>query len=84
MMDYLKCMKYTSNKNAPNCRLMAKSYLRCRMENELMDESDWDSLGLINLPGEPSTVAGNIEKKGASKTEKRIEKDQVLGKSTSP
>lgn len=84
MMDYLKCMKYTSNKNAPNCRLMAKSYLRCRMENQLMDESDWDSLGLINLPGEPSTVAGNNEKKEAHPQKNNIEKGQVPERSTPP
>lgn len=52
MMDYLKCMKFTENKNAPNCRILAKNYLRCRMDNQLMDDSDWDSLGLVNLPGE--------------------------------
>jgi len=45
-------MKYTENKNAPNCRILAKSYLKCRMDNQLMDNSDWDSLGLVNLPGE--------------------------------
>ncbi|RKP31061.1 cytochrome c oxidase assembly protein COX19, partial [Metschnikowia bicuspidata] len=50
MMDYLKCMKFTENKNAPNCRVMAKRYLKCRMDNELMEKSDWESLGLINLP----------------------------------
>lgn len=50
MMDYLKCMKFTENKNAPNCRVMAKRYLKCRMENDLMDDSDWESLGLTNLP----------------------------------
>lgn len=54
-MDYLQCMKYTENKNAPNCRILAKKYLRCRMDNELMDESDWQSLGLVNLPGEALT-----------------------------
>lgn len=52
MMEYLKCMKFTENKNAPNCRVLAKSYLQCRMDNELMDKSDWDSLGLVNLPGD--------------------------------
>lgn len=45
-------MKFTENKNAPNCRILAKEYLGCRMEHQLMEESDWDSLGLINLPGE--------------------------------
>lgn len=52
MMDYLQCMKFTENKNAPNCRILAKNYLKCRMDNQLMDNSDWDSLGLVNLPGE--------------------------------
>lgn len=52
MTDYLKCMKFTENKNAPNCRILAKKYLKCRMDNQLMDSSDWDSLGLVNLPGE--------------------------------
>jgi cytochrome c oxidase assembly protein subunit 19 len=45
-------MKFTENKNAPNCRILAKQYLGCRMDHELMEKSDWDSLGLINLPGE--------------------------------
>lgn len=52
MMEYLKCMKFTENRNAPNCRILAKNYLQCRMDNQLMEKSDWDSLGLVNLPGE--------------------------------
>lgn len=65
MLDYLKCMKYTENKNAPNCRILAKSYLKCRMDNQLMDKSDWASLGLINLPGdkpEPKKEVSTHEK----------------------
>lgn len=52
MTKYLTCMKCTENKNAPNCRILAKQYLKCRMDNQLMEKSDWDSLGLVNLPGE--------------------------------
>mmetsp|Transcript_2106 Transcript_2106/g.2292 ORF Transcript_2106/g.2292 Transcript_2106/m.2292 type:complete len:128 (+) Transcript_2106:2-385(+) len=52
MMDYLKCMKFTENLNAPNCRVLAKKYLKCRMDNQLMDKSEWDSLGLVNLPND--------------------------------
>lgn len=52
MLAYLKCMKYTENRNAPNCRILAKNYLKCRMDNQLMDQSDWASLGLVNLPGD--------------------------------
>lgn len=46
MQEYLKCLKLVKNDNAPNCRLLAKDYLACRMKNQLMEESDWDSLGL--------------------------------------
>ncbi|CAK9437043.1 uncharacterized protein LODBEIA_P14990 [Lodderomyces beijingensis] len=52
MLKYLKCMKFTENKNAPNCRILAKSYLKCRMDNQLMEQSEWDTLGLTNLPGD--------------------------------
>lgn len=62
MMDYLRCMKYTENKNAPNCRVMAKRYLKCRMDNELMDESDWESLGLTNLPDDPAGRSSNTSR----------------------
>lgn len=50
MLKYLQCMKYTGNMNAPNCRILSKQYLKCRMEHDLMENSDWDSLGLVNLP----------------------------------
>lgn len=52
MKDYLQCMKFTGNQNAPNCRSLAKKYLQCRMDNNLMDKSDWESLGLVDLPGD--------------------------------
>lgn len=48
-------MRFTENKNAPNCRILAKQYLGCRMDNQLMEELTWDSLGLVNLPGEHET-----------------------------
>lgn len=50
-------MKFAENKNAPNCRILSKKYLKCRMDNQLMDNSDWDSLGLVNLPGEATFEA---------------------------
>lgn len=52
MTKYLECMRFTENRNAPNCRLLAKEYLRCRMDHQLMEKSEWDSLGLVNLPGD--------------------------------
>ncbi|KAF8004775.1 hypothetical protein HF325_000232 [Metschnikowia pulcherrima] len=69
MMDYLKCMKFTENKNAPNCRALAKKYLGCRMDNQLMENSDWDLLGLVNLPGDTTTYHPNFNKKEEEKNE---------------
>lgn len=46
MQRYLECMKLVKNENAPNCRLLAKEYLRCRMEHQLMDRDEWEHLGL--------------------------------------
>lgn len=53
-------MKFTENKNAPNCRILAKQYLKCRMDNQLMEQSDWESLGLVNLPGEKHVDIGKL------------------------
>lgn len=69
MTKYLQCMKFTENKNAPNCRLLAKDYLKCRMDNDLMVKSDWDSLGLINLPGDKSTDQDRILLDAAKRTD---------------
>ncbi|CDK28158.1 unnamed protein product [Kuraishia capsulata CBS 1993] len=46
MKKYLACLKIVRNENAPNCRLLAKGYLECRMQNELMDRVKWSELGL--------------------------------------
>lgn len=57
MVEYLKCMKIVKNDNAPNCRTLAKNYLNCRMDHELMDRVSWDKLGLptdLETPKEPT------------------------------
>ncbi|ODQ79249.1 hypothetical protein BABINDRAFT_64078 [Babjeviella inositovora NRRL Y-12698] len=46
MKKYLKCMKLVKNDNSHNCRLLAKDYLECRMNNQLMDRAPWNELGL--------------------------------------
>ncbi|KAL6937694.1 Cytochrome c oxidase assembly protein cox19 [Hanseniaspora osmophila] len=46
MENYLKCIRLTQGENAHNCRLLAKNYLNCRMEHELMEKDDWKNLGL--------------------------------------
>ncbi|KAL6928391.1 Cytochrome c oxidase assembly protein cox19 [Hanseniaspora valbyensis] len=47
MNKYLKCLKITKGVNAENCKILSKKYLKCRMDNELMDKDyDWKKLGL--------------------------------------
>ncbi|AAS51879.2 ADL041Cp [Eremothecium gossypii ATCC 10895] len=46
MMEYLNCMKLVRGENAPNCRLLARNYLKCRMDHRLMDRDEWAHLGL--------------------------------------
>ena len=60
-------MKFTENRNAPNCRILAKQYLKCRMDHQLMEKSEWDTLGLTNLPGE-KTEEMKFKKDGATTT----------------
>lgn len=63
MMKYLECMKLVQNNNAPNCRLLAKEYLRCRMDHGLMEKDlQWKNLG---LPADHN-ANGNTELPGAT------------------
>ncbi|AQZ17437.1 COX19 (YLL018C-A) [Zygosaccharomyces parabailii] len=46
MLKYIQCLKLVKGENAPNCRLLAKEYLKCRMNHDLMDKDEWKNLGL--------------------------------------
>lgn len=56
MQEYLSCIKLVKGENAPNCRLLAKEYLKCRMDNKLMDRDDWKHLGLPSDKKEANDV----------------------------
>ncbi|TGZ82812.1 hypothetical protein EX30DRAFT_339092 [Ascodesmis nigricans] len=45
MLEYLSCIKKSKGKNAPDCRQLAKLYLKCRMERNLMAPDDFKNLG---------------------------------------
>lgn len=45
MARYLQCMKYARGDNSLNCRMLAKEYLGCRMDNGLMERVGWELLG---------------------------------------
>lgn len=45
MADYLKCLKRARGQNDHECRLIAKEYLKCRMDKQLMAEDKMENLG---------------------------------------
>lgn len=61
MEKYMKCLKLVKNDNAPNCRLLAKDYLDCRMHHDLMDKAEWKDLGLPDDGGSDKEGTGNKE-----------------------
>lgn len=44
MLKYMSCLRETRDDNS-KCRLEAKDYLQCRMDNNLMVKEDWSKLG---------------------------------------
>lgn len=62
--SYLRCLKSQNppGKNNPECRVLAKGYLACRMEKGLMAQDEWQNLGLIFAKDE-QVVAQTEEKK---------------------
>ena len=36
MGDYLRCVRRSNGTNAPECRSMAKNYLKCRMDKYIV------------------------------------------------
>jgi len=47
--SYLRCLKSQSppGKNNPECRILARQYLGCRMDKGLMAKDEWQNLGLV-------------------------------------
>ncbi|KAK4457886.1 hypothetical protein QBC42DRAFT_30917 [Cladorrhinum samala] len=45
MMTYLNCIKKVKGVNEDECRSLAKSYLSCRMDHNLMAKDDFKNLG---------------------------------------
>ncbi|KAL2109951.1 hypothetical protein VUR80DRAFT_1817 [Thermomyces stellatus] len=45
MTNYLSCMQKVGGVNQPECRELAKAYLACRMDRNLMARDDFKNLG---------------------------------------
>ncbi|XP_067136488.1 cytochrome c oxidase assembly protein COX19-like [Centruroides vittatus] len=47
MLEYLLCLHQSDGDNSM-CRLIAKEYLQCRMDKDLMKKEEWSKLGFNN------------------------------------
>lgn len=45
MVQYLSCIKKVKGVNEDQCRQLAKSYLTCRMDRDLMARDEFKNLG---------------------------------------
>ena len=48
MLQYMKCLRLNKDNNS-ECREEAKSYLQCRMDNNLMAKEEWSKLGFDKI-----------------------------------
>jgi len=55
MTKYMDCLKKSKSKNT-SCREESKSYLDCRMKNNLMAQEEWTHLGYQNADPPKGTL----------------------------
>ncbi|KAJ4417455.1 hypothetical protein N0V85_001842 [Neurospora sp. IMI 360204] len=60
MTTYLACIKRVKGVNEDECRSLAKAYLACRMERNLMAKDDFKNLGFKE--NEPASTPAEAEK----------------------
>ncbi|KAL1883842.1 hypothetical protein VTK73DRAFT_7630 [Phialemonium thermophilum] len=62
MTAYLSCIKKVRGVNEDQCRDLAKSYLACRMERNLMAKDDFKNLGFQeSTTDEKANVGGSAK-----------------------
>lgn len=64
MATYLSCIKKVKGVNEDQCRELAKSYLACRMDRNLMAKDDFKNLG-FQTPAK-DTAPGSGSSDGSS------------------
>ena len=55
---YLRCLRRLRGTNDQECRMMAKEYLKCRMDHNLMAPDEFKNLGFADDP-KTEPVAGH-------------------------
>ncbi|KAK7741540.1 Cytochrome c oxidase assembly protein cox19 [Diaporthe eres] len=66
MTKYLACIKKVKGVNEDQCRELAKAYLSCRMDRDLMAKDDFKNLGFHNAAEDSasSKAAGGSDAQG--------------------
>lgn len=72
MVQYLSCIKKVKGVNEDQCRQLAKSYLTCRMDRDLMARDEFKNLGFQEAVPEAAaktttTSGGNSPAAGTKK-----------------
>ncbi|KUI60463.1 Cytochrome c oxidase assembly protein COX19 [Cytospora mali] len=67
MTQYLSCIKKVKGVNKDECRELAKSYLSCRMDRNLMARDDFKNLGFQT----PEEAAGSSKTANDNNTQAR-------------
>lgn len=62
MVSYLSCIKKVKGVNENQCRELAKAYLSCRMDRDLMARDEFKNLGFQETGTEKPT--GNSKEAG--------------------
>lgn len=55
MTQYLSCIKKVKGLNRDECRELAKTYLTCRMDKNLMARDDFKNLGYQDPTGDAAS-----------------------------
>ncbi|PWW76048.1 hypothetical protein C7212DRAFT_295718 [Tuber magnatum] len=68
MQDYLACLKKVRGTNAHECRILAKAYLKCRMDRNLMAPDEFRNLGFQDDVEKREAGTEDKGKKGTGKS----------------
>ncbi|KAF8430131.1 hypothetical protein EV426DRAFT_579947 [Tirmania nivea] len=75
MTEYLACLKRVRRNNDSECRILAKAYLKCRMDRNLMAVDEFKNLGFAEN-GEQVEEGG--KEKGLSRLDELRRENQEL------
>ncbi|KAH0603799.1 uncharacterized protein H6S33_007458 [Morchella sextelata] len=77
MTTYLACLKKAKGTNDMACRLIAKDYLKCRMDHQLMAVDEFKNLGFQEEAPAPVAAKVAVGGKGSRLDELRRENEEL-------